>query len=124
MYSKTILVGRWVRNMELKFLPGSGTAVLKNVIAVDRPYQKGKDKQADFINVTMWGKTAEFVSQYSEKGKLVIVEGRITTGSYDDKDGKKVYTFEITADNVKPVEWAEKSDFDPAAPVDDGDIPF
>lgn len=127
MYSKTILVGRWVKEMDLKMLPGSGNAMLKNTIAIDRAYQKDKEKQSDFINVIMWGKTAEFVSQYSEKGRLVIVEGHIQTGSYDNKEGKKVYTFDVVADNVKPIEWAsksEKSDFRPADPVDVGSVPF
>lgn len=124
MYQKVVIVGRWVRPMELKMLPGSGNAMLKNTIAVDRAYQKGKDKEADFLNVVMWGKTAEFVSQYSEKGKLVIIEGRIQTGSYENKEGVRVNTFDIVADNVKPIEWASKSDFAPVDPIDTGDIPF
>ena len=124
MFNKVVLVGRWVKDLELKVMPGSGTAMLKSTIAVDRAYQKGKDKESDFINIIAWAKTAEFAAQYSDKGKLVVIEGRIQTGSYENKDGKKVYTFDVVAENIKPIEWVKKSDFSPIDPIDTGDIPF
>ncbi len=65
---------------------------------------------ADFINVTLWGKTAEFAANYLGKGKMVGVQGRIQTGNYDDKDGKKVYTTEIMANNIEILEWGNKED--------------
>lgn len=124
MFNKVVLIGRWVRDLELKVMPGSGTAMLKSTIAVDRAYQKDKDRESDFINIIAWAKTAEFAAQYSEKGKLVVIEGRIQTGSYENKDGKKVYTFDVVAENIKPIEWVKKSDFSPIDPIDTGDLPF
>ncbi len=65
---------------------------------------------ADFINVTLWGKTAEFAANYLGKGKMVGVQGRIQTGNYDDKDGKKIYTTEVVANNIEILEWGNKED--------------
>lgn len=126
MYQKAILVGRFTKDIELKMLAGSGNAMAKTSIAVDRPYSKGKDKTADFFNVIIWGKTAEFASQYTAKGKLVLLEGRFQTGSYENKEGTTVKTFDFVADKVQPIEWASKgsSDFSDMKPIDTGDIPF
>ena len=109
-------IGRAVRDPELRYIP-SGTAVVKFTIAIDRNLSKEKKAEAeqkgyptaDFINITAWSKTAEFISNYLKKGKLVGIEGRIQTGSYD-KEGTKVYTTEIVAHQVKILEWEDKQD--------------
>lgn len=119
-------IGRIVRDIDLKFLPNSETAVAKFTIAVDRKVGKGKEKQSDFIPIVIFGKTAEFVANYSGKGKMIAIQGRIRTGSYEKKDGTKVYTTDVVAEDVQILEWAEKKDsgFEDMTPIDNGDIPF
>ena len=98
MLNCSIIMGRLTADPELKQTP-SGVSVTKFTVAVDRRYQQGEDKIADFINVTAWRSTAEFVTKYFKKGSMIAVQGSIQTGSYE-KDGIKRSTFEIVADNV------------------------
>jgi single-strand DNA-binding protein len=106
------LLGRWVKPMELRYSTNANnTAILKNTLAVNR---QGKKDEADFINVTMFGKTAEFVGQYSDKGLRMVVVGHIQTGSYE-KDGVKHYTTDVIADRVEPVDWKGKDNTEQAA---------
>lgn len=99
MLNKIILMGRMVRDPELN-QTNSGIAVCKFTVAVNRPYQKDKEKQADFINVTAWRGTAEFVSKYFNKGSIIIVEGKLQNNDYTDKDGVKHYSMQVMADGV------------------------
>jgi single-strand DNA-binding protein len=143
--NKVVLIGRLTKDPELKYTPGSGTAVTTLTLAVDRRYQKdSQQKEADFIPVVVWGKSAESTAQYMNKGKLMAVSGRIQTRSYEAKDGGKRYVTEVVADEVQFLEWGAKgsssneggfggnskndsgfgSSFDDMTPVDDGDIPF
>ena len=98
--NKVILMGRLARDPECRTTQ-SGQMKANFTLAVDR---MSKEKMADFIGLTAWGKTAEFVSQYLCKGRQVLVEGRIQTGSYE-KDGKKVYTTDVMVDRI---EFADK----------------
>ncbi|TCU72892.1 single-strand binding protein [Tissierella praeacuta] len=138
-----VLIGRLTRDPELRYLPGNGTAVTKFGLAVNRDLSKDKKQEmeskgyptADFINITVWGKMAENAANYLVKGRLVGIQGRIQTGSYD-KDGVRVYTTEVVATNVEFLEWGDKqqsnnndSSFDFGGiegfhPADDEDIPF
>ena len=84
----------------------------------------GKD-EADFVSCVAWERTADFISQYAKKGTTVGVEGRITTGSYDDKTtGKKVYTTDVTCDNVQLIgsrnQSSEPQQTSPAQPKASG----
>lgn len=88
------LIGRITAKPELNYTQG-GMAVTKFTLAVDR----GKDKGADFIRVTAFGKRAETICRYMDKGRQIAVQGRINTGSYKDKDGKMVYYTEVLVDN-------------------------
>lgn len=99
MFNKIILMGRLVRDPELN-TTNSGIAVCKFTVAVNRPYQKDKERQADFINVTAWRGTAEFVDKYFSKGKIIIVEGKLQNNDYTDKEGVKHYSMQVMADNV------------------------
>ena len=94
------LVGRLTRDPEIK-VSASGSSYARFAIAVDR---RKKDDGADFINIIAFGKTSEFIEKYFRKGNRIGINGRIQTGSYDGKDGKKVYTFDVIADNVEFVE--------------------
>lgn len=78
----------------------SGIAVCRFRIAVNRPYQKDKEQQADFINVTCWRQTAEFVSRYFHKGSMAIVEGSLRNNDYTDQNGIKHYSMNVQAENV------------------------
>lgn len=102
MINRVILVGRLARDPELRYA-GNGTAVTKFTIACDRP----NGEEADFIQVVTFKKTAEACAEYLKKGLLVGVEGRWQTGHYDNSEGKRVYTNDCIADNVKFLERGE-----------------
>ncbi len=97
MINKVILMGRLTRDPELRHT-GAGTPVCSFSIAVDNGY--GERRQTDFINCVAWNKTAEFVSNYFEKGKMIIVIGRIATRTWEGQDGKKNYATEVVASEV------------------------
>ena len=90
------MIGRLTRDPELKFLQ-SGKAVCKFTLAVDKPFG---DKEADFIPITVWGKTAEACGNNLNKGRLVAVSGRLQIRTYE-KDGQKRYITEVVAGEVK-----------------------
>jgi single-strand DNA-binding protein len=99
--NKVILVGHLGRDAETKFTP-SGAAVTKFSVATNRRWkdqQSGEWKEeTDWTNVVLW--RSENLANYLTKGKQLYVEGRLQTRSYEDKDGKKVYTTEVVADEV------------------------
>lgn len=97
MINKAILMGRLTRDPELRHT-NSGTAVCSFSIAIDNGY--GENRRTDFINCVAWSKTAEFVTNYFGKGKMIIVEGRIQSRSWDDPNGGKRYATEVVAENV------------------------
>lgn len=97
----TMLIGRLVKDPELKYTAGEGMAVTKVTIAVDNYNSKTGEKGADFIPVVVYGKRAENLAQYTLKGSQIAIEGRIKTGSYDAKDGTKRYTTEVIASKVQ-----------------------
>ncbi len=97
MINKAILMGRLTRDPELRHT-GSGTPVCSFSIAVNNGY--GENAQTDFINCVAWNKTAEFVSKYFTKGKMIIVIGRISTRTWEGQDGKKNYVTEVVANEV------------------------
>jgi single-strand DNA-binding protein len=104
--NKVVLIGRLTKDPELKFTPGTGTAVATLTLAVDRrvPNKSGQ-READFVPIVVWGKQAESTANYMSKGKLMGVSGRIQTRSYDAKDGSKRYVTEIVAEEVQFLEW-------------------
>ncbi len=100
MLNKVILMGRLTADPELKQTQ-SGISVCRFSVAVDRPYRKDQqEKQTDFINVTVWRQSAEFVSRYFSKGKMIIVEGSLRNDNYTDANGVKHYSMYVQADNV------------------------
>lgn len=117
------LVGNVAREPELKYTQ-SGKAVCRFTLAVTRDFKRD---ETDFINCVAWDKTAETIATYAPKGKKIGISGRIQTGSYQNKDGNKVYTTDIIvdrmellgskADSVKPDEVE-------LTPIDESDIPF
>ena len=100
MLNVACLMGRLVADPELRHTQND-TSVTSFTIAVDRSYVKsGTERQADFIDVVAWRRTAEFVSKYFHKGQLIAIQGSIQTRSYTDKDGNKRKAFEIVANEV------------------------
>ncbi|MCR4903867.1 MAG: single-stranded DNA-binding protein [Butyrivibrio sp.] len=100
--NKVILMGRLTRDPDVRYTQGdSTTAVARYSLAVDRRFQRkgSSDAQtADFINIVAFGKAGEFAEKYFKKGTKVLVTGRIQTGSYTNKDGQKVYTTDVVAE--------------------------
>ncbi|MED5040666.1 single-stranded DNA-binding protein [Geobacillus stearothermophilus] len=98
--NRVVLVGRLTKDAELRYTP-SGVAVASLTLAVNRPFanQQG-EREADFVNVVAWRKTAENLANYTKKGSMIGVDGRIQTRSYE-KDGRRVYVTEVVADTVQ-----------------------
>ena len=106
--NQVIVMGRVTKDIELRNTQ-SGMATAKFSIAIDRGKDKeGNSRGADFPNIIAFGKTAESIAKFTGKGLRVAVIGRIQTGSYDDKEGRKVYTTDIVADRVKYIDWKDK----------------
>lgn len=92
------LIGRLTKDLELRKV-SSGTSVVTFILAVNRRFKAEGQPEADFIRCTAWGKTAEVMSQYLNKGTQIGVEGRIQTGQYEDKSGSMVYTTDIVVES-------------------------
>lgn len=101
MLNKIFLQGRLVADPELRHTP-NGVAVASFRIAVDRDFKDKEtgERKADFINVVAWRATGEFVSRYFSKGRMAVVEGKLQTRDYTDRDGNRRYATEVVADNV------------------------
>lgn len=136
MMNQVVLMGRMTADPELRHTQ-SGVAVTTFRLAVDRDFKdKDGEKKADFLPVVCWRGTAEFVSKYFSKGRLVAVCGRLQVREYTTKDGDKRYATEIVADNVyfgdAKRDHTDDGPADPApAPAwnfegvnDDDDLPF
>ena len=146
MFNLAVLIGRLTADAELKTTT-NGVSVTSFSIAVDRPYRKDEERQADFINIVAWRGTAEFISRHFKKGDQIGIEGSIQTRRYTDKDGNKRTVFEVIANNVHfigarqaetnhnggadrslndlpdTIESATRGDFDEVSAMD-GDLPF
>ena len=148
--NSVVLVGRLTRDPELRYIP-SGTAVSTFTLAIDKNLSREKKQEmesrnqstADFIRIVVWGKQAENCANYLAKGRLVAVQGRIQTDSYE-KDGIRRYTTDIVANNVEFLEWGDSKrstdtsnnssnnnnddfdfpDIEGFHPTDNNDIPF
>lgn len=100
MLNHIVLMGRLTRDPELR-RTGSGIPVTSFTLAVDRDFgTKGQEKETDFIDVTTWRATAEFVSKYFSKGRMAVVVGRLQIRNWTDKDGNKRRSAEVLAENV------------------------
>ena len=98
--NKVTLHGRVCKEPDVKTLQ-TGQTVARLTIAVDRYTKAGEERKADFIGCVAWGNTAQFLAKYFPKGKEILAEGRIQTGSYVDKDGGKRYTTDVVLDRVE-----------------------
>ena len=106
--NKAILIGRLTAKPELRY--AGGVSTVRFTVAVNRNFTNADGKRdADFINVVAWRKQAETISKFFDKGNLIALEGRLQTGSFNDKDGNKRYTMDVVADNVQFLESKQQS---------------
>ena len=134
--NRVILMGRLTKNPEIKYAgKDNDMAVARYTLAVNRRYKRDGEQEADFISCVTFGKSAEFAQKYLRKGIRIVIGGRISTGSYKDKDGKTIYTTDVI---VEEPEFAQnkdgsggedlsetsKTDKDGFMEVQDGEIPF
>lgn len=118
--NRVVLMGRLTRDPEIRYSQGEkSTAVGRYTLAVDRIFKKEGEPTADFINCVAFGRTAELAEKYLKKGSRIIVEGRIQTGSYTDKNGRKVYTTDVIVDYQEFAESKKTDGFTEAE-----DVPF
>lgn len=109
MLNRVILIGRLVRDPELRYTPG-GVATCTFTLAVDRPFKNDDgEKQVDFIPTVVWRQQAEHCANYLKKGRLAAVEGRMQVRNYNNREGNRVYVTEVIADNVRFLESAGSS---------------
>lgn len=138
--NRCIVMGRMTRDPEVRYTQ-SGIAVAGFTLAVERDFKaKNGEKETDFVDVVAWRNTAEFVGKYFEKGRMAVVDGRLQTRNYEDRDGNRRKAVEIVADSVyfgdSKKDGAKRSEYaDPLdafeddgdfeeIPVDDEDLPF
>ena len=122
--NKVILMGRLTRDPEIRYSQSeNSTAVARFTLAVDRRFKRdgANEQSADFISCVAFGRTAEFMERYTRQGTKLVVEGRIQTGSYTNKDGNKVYTTDVVVEDQefaesKAVSDANAGSFRAAAP--------
>lgn len=98
--NKVVLMGRLARDPEIRYTQSQESmCIARYTLAVDRRSSKQGEQTADFINVVAFNKAGEFAEKYFKKGTKLVISGRIQTGSYTNKDGQKVYTTEVVADD-------------------------
>ena len=100
--NKWIGMGRLTRDPEIRYTQGdNASCIARFSLAVDRRFKRDGDQTTDFINCVAFGKTGEFIEKYAHQGTKLVVDGRIQTGSYTNKDGNKVYTTDVVVENAE-----------------------
>lgn len=125
--NKVILMGRLTRDARTRYTEGAEPmAISRFTLAVDRRVQRDQEGQsADFISCVAFGKTGQFMEKYGQQGTKFVIEGRIQTGSYTNKEGRKIYTTEVVAESVEFAE-SKAAAGDGFMNIPDGvdDLPF
>lgn len=104
MINRAVLTGRLTRDPELKYTQ-SGNAVCSFTLAVDRQFRnQNGDREADFINCVIWRKSAENFSNFTHKGSMVGIDGRIQVRNYENQQGQRVYVTEVIVDSFALLE--------------------
>jgi single-strand DNA-binding protein len=142
MINNVTIVGRLTKEIDLRFTQ-NGKAVASGTLAVNRPFKNTNgETEADFINIVIWGKSAENTANYTGKGSLIGVTGRIQTRNYENNEGKRVYVTEVIAESVQFLDTKKNGEsqqhqssytHDPGDPlknngqpidINDDDLPF
>lgn len=106
--NKIVIIGNLCKNIELRYTT-SNIPVLQNTVAVKNDFKNADGEyDSEFINIVVWRQTAEFLNNYAAKGSKVLVEGRLTTRSYDKQDGTKGYVTEVVAEKVELLDAKKK----------------
>ncbi|HEP1791905.1 TPA: single-stranded DNA-binding protein [Streptococcus suis] len=110
MINNVVLVGRLTRDVDLRYTP-SNQAVATFTLAVNRNFknQSTGEREADFINCVMWRQQAENLANWTKKGHLIGITGRIQTRSYDNQQGQRVYVTEVVAESFQLLEKRDNS---------------
>lgn len=104
MINNTVLVGRLTKEVDVRYT-GSGIAVGNFTMAVERNFKNAQGEQeTDFINCVIWREKAETLASFASKGSLIGITGSIQTGSYDNSEGRTIYTTEVNVDNFQMLE--------------------
>lgn len=119
------LVGRLVRDPEVRYGQNESVSVAKFSLAVERRFKRDGEPTVDFINCTVFGKSAEFAEKYFRKGMRVAITGRIQTGSYKNKDGQTVFTTEIIVESQEIAQSkSESNESSTASNAEAGKSPY
>lgn len=120
MLNKTLLMGRLTRDPEVRYSSGENSSANASfTLAVDRKYRKqGEEQQADFIRCVAFGKQAEFIEKYIKRGTKIVLVGHIQTGSYTNKEGQRVYTTDVIAEEIEFAESKSSSENRNESPSD------
>ena len=109
MINNVVLVGRLVRDPELKYT-GSGLAFMQFTLAVNRNFKnQNGEREADFINCVIWRQNAENLANWGFKGALLGITGTIQTRNFDNQQGQRVYVTEVVADNFQLLEFNKQN---------------
>lgn len=118
--NKVILMGRLTADPDVRYTQGEkSTCIARYNLAVNRPKRDG-EQNADFIRCVAFGKSGEFAEKYMKKGGQFLISGRIQTGSYTDKDGKKVFTTDVVVESQEFTESKKDSQCAPSTSSNDG----
>ena len=109
-------MGRLTADPDIRYTNGNN-AVARYTLAVDRRFKKDGEQSADFINCIAFNKSAEFVEKYFYKGSKIVVSGRIQTGSYTNKEGRKVYTTDVIVEDQEFAESKRTDETNPWGPT-------
>ena len=121
--NKVELIGRLTKDPELRYTQTNNVPVASFTLAVNRRFVKeGEERQADFINIIAWSKTAEFCSNYFKKGQQVAIVGRIQTRNWDDEQGQKHYVTEVIAEEVFFADSKKENTTTTTSPFDNSDF--
>lgn len=137
MINNVVMIGRLTRDVELRYTT-TNVAVATFTLAVNRNFKNADgEREADFINCIMWRQQAENLANWTKKGMLVGITGRIQTRSYENQQGQRVYVTEVVAESFQVLEKrdnaANKSSLDNQMPpnfsgrpmdISDDDLPF
>ena len=120
--NKVILMGRLTRDPEVRYSAGENAlAIARYTLAVDRRFKRDGEQSADFINCLAFGKSAEFAEKYLKQGTKMVVSGRIQTGSYTNREGRKIYTTEVVLEEQEFAESKRDGNAPVPQPADAGD---
>ncbi|QHJ83660.1 MAG: hypothetical protein [Caudoviricetes sp.] len=110
MINRVVLIGRMTKDVELRYTQ-SGTAVGSFTLAVNRSFKNSDgEREADFINAVIWRKSAENLANFTGKGAMVAIEGRLQTRNYENNQGQRVYVTEVVVDNFSLLESKAEAD--------------